>query len=138
MATDTSGYIKAMIEWASGDLRQVYLRVTAALSIAVLFVTQIPLKDLQELDRWPTRAFFIGLGCLVLAAGMYFFYVDRTHRARREMACLLKPSAGRGDPYDILAKTYKRWKWALWLGNVAFPFGVGLLAYVLYALIAQH
>jgi hypothetical protein len=128
-------YIKAMIDWADADRRQVYIRVTAALGIVALFVTQIPLGQLRGLHRTSTLELFTGLGCLIFAAAMYFLFVDRTHLARREMARLLKSPAS-GDPESILQQIEKTWGWALWLGNGAFAAGVVLVALVLYTLIA--
>src|SRR5947208_2114625 len=48
---DRIEYVKALLEWASSDVRQVYIRVTASLAVAVLFVTQIKLEALRRLDR---------------------------------------------------------------------------------------
>ena len=129
---------------SAADRRQVCIRrVTAALAIATLFVTQIPLGQLQGLQRGRTRKLFIGLGCLVLAARMYFFYVNRTHLARRKMVRLPNPEARdekQPDPEMILGEVEEVRGWALRVGNAAFAAGLILLALalVLYVLIAQR
>jgi phosphatidylserine synthase len=128
-------YIKAMIEWARDDARQVYLRVSGTLAIATLFVTQIPVPRLRELSYWPTLALFAGLGSLVVAALAYFIYVSKTHIARRTMALSLC-NLDVKTPDTILTGIDADWGWLLVVGNVLFGAGVLLLAYVLWALVA--
>src|SRR3954453_15957118 len=77
-------FIKATIEWAKDDVRQVYLRVTAALGIAVLVLTQLPFEKLTELDR--DNLFLGALALLLGAATLHFFYLSRVHRSRRDVA----------------------------------------------------
>lgn len=51
-------YIKAQLEYARDDSRQVYLRVTAALAVAGLVLTQLPfvrLKALELVPKWCWR-----------------------------------------------------------------------------------
>ena len=130
-------YVKAMIDWADSERRQVYIRVTAAVAVATLFVTQIPIPQLRGLDRAATHNLFLGLGCFVASAGLYFLYVDRVHIGKLDMVKLLKADQG-GDPDAIRKRVACRWLWALYIGDAAFVGGFYFLARVLYALVAQH
>jgi hypothetical protein len=129
-------FIKALIEYYKDDARQIYLRVTGALAIATLFVTQIPIRDLHALSYWPTLALFAGLGSLAVAALLYFYCVTKTHYARKVLACCL---------LDLDAKKAKGiqaeiWVWhtelVWWGGEILFGVGILLLGYVLWALVA--
>jgi hypothetical protein len=130
-------YVKAMIDWADSESRQVYIRVTAAVAVTTLFVTQIPIPQLRMLDRATTHDLFFGLGCFVASAGLYFLYVDRVHIGKLNMVRLLKAVQGE-DPDAIRKRLTKRWLWALYSGDLAFVAGFYFLARVLYALVAQH
>jgi hypothetical protein len=85
-------YIKAMIEWTKDDVRQIYLRVTASLGIAVLVLTQLPFEKLAELNQdW----LFLGsLALLLISAVAHFSYLSRVHRSRRDLALCLRKADG--------------------------------------------
>jgi hypothetical protein len=132
-------YVQALLEYTRDDARQVYIRVTAALAVATLFATQLPFKNLQALNTVWTVVLFVGLGCLIVAALLYFIYVGDTHHARRRLAkYLLHPesvtSAGPtsdNDADEILTVLWRsrRW-WAFWISNGQFVGGGILLAIV--------
>jgi hypothetical protein len=137
-------YVQALLEYTRDDARQVHIRVTAALAIATLFVTQIPFKNLQALSTPWTIALFLGLGCLVIAASLYFLYVGDTHTARRKIAkYLLDPESVRptdadgNNPVDqILTDLWRprNW-WAFWIPDALFAVGLVVLAVALAKMI---
>jgi uncharacterized membrane protein YkvI len=139
-------YVQALLEYTRDDARQVYIRVTAALAVATLFVTQIPFKNLQALDQGWTWSLYAGLALLVLAAILYFIYVGDTHHARRRIAkYLLHPEAvtsegpTQANPVDaVLTDVWRprRW-WAFWVPDVLFGIGGIILTAVLYRMIAS-
>jgi hypothetical protein len=131
-------YIKAMLEYYKDDARQDYVRVTGTLALAAIFVTQVPIPQLRRLDHLHTLLLFAGLGCLVLAAGAYFSYVQGTHLARRCLsrhlldlnACEVKSEA------HNLFRSWDR-VGRIWAGNLLFGAGVVLLGDVLWVLVAS-
>lgn len=131
-------YINAMLEWASADATQVYFRVTGALGLAAVYVTQIPMERLAALSgRW-TAVLFVGLGCLCAAAVLYFRYVNKTHVARREIARALVDGSS-SNPEEILLSVFKRNRIsAFGIGNALFGLGAILLGLVLWQVVTQH
>jgi lipoprotein signal peptidase len=128
-------YIKAMIDFARDDARQVYLRVTGAVAIAVLFLTQLPFERLAALDTPYTCLLFGGLGAMLLSAVFHFTYLSQVHLSRRHlMACL--PTRDVGGAYDALAKTERRWIRSFHMGDLLIVIGIILLAVVLGELLA--
>lgn len=128
-------YIKMLIEWARDDTRQDYLRVTGALAVVTLFITQIRIGDLQALDHRPKLPLFAGLGCLVAGALVYFLYVSKTHRKRWDVTKCMR--TGNADEAErILGDYYERFKYLHWAGTALFCLGTLLLAYVIVALVA--
>ncbi len=104
-------------------------------AVVTLFITQIRIGDLQELDHWPKRALFAGLGCLVFAALVFFLYVSGTHRKRWYVTkCMRTGNAAEAE--RILGDYYERSKYLHWAGSVLFGLGTLLLAYVIWALVA--
>ena len=134
---DRIEYVKALLEWASSDVRQVYIRVTASLAVAVLFVTQIKLEALRRLDRRSTDLLFAGLGCLIGAALAYFVYVSLTHLARRKIARYLLGPSNSKDPLDLLIELSEDWGKVIILGNVTAVLGICFLSYVLVELVVH-
>lgn len=145
-------YIQALIEYTRDDARQVYIRVTAALAIAALFVTQIPFKNVQALnDSW-TGVLFAGVVCLVLAALLFFVYVGDTHHTRRKIAKylldveLVTPIPEQGKPWEeldnpadhILTRLWRsrRW-WAFAVANGLFALGGILFSIVVAKMILR-
>jgi hypothetical protein len=129
-------YVKAMLDYVRDDARQDYLRVTAALALAAIFVTQVPIAELRRLDHTHTVVLFAGLGCLVLAATAYFTYVQSTHLARRRLSGYLLTL----DTNKVKCCAHKLFRRPLrrihfHAGNVLFLAGVALLADVLWVLV---
>lgn len=139
-------YVQALLEYTRDDARQVYIRVTASLAVTTLFVTQIPFKNLQALSRFWTNWLYVGLGCLIGAAILYFLYVSDTHNARRKMAKYLihldsVTSKGPTDdnPVDrVLTDLWRPRKWwAFWIPDALFALGGILLAVLLAKMISS-
>jgi hypothetical protein len=132
-------YVQSLLEWASADARQVYLRVTAALAIATLFLTQLPFETMQRLSTSWTVALFVGLGLLGFAAFLYFLYVSATHHARRKIAkYILTPNLVTNEtPDNELTGVWKSSRyWAFWGGNFIFAVGIVVLGAVLWEMLS--
>jgi hypothetical protein len=135
---DRKDYVSAMLEWAGADVTRVYIRVTGALGLAAVFVTQIPFERLEALSAPWTAALFGGLASLTAAALLYFVYVSRTHVARREIAQGLLSVSGR-NPEKILLDVFARYRvWALGVANALFILGAVLLGLVLWQVVTEH
>lgn len=78
-------YIKQMVAVAQDDIRHVFIYATAALAVAGLFVTQIPVSTVLALP-WILRALLVvGLGSLALASYLFFRYARAMHLNRMRM-----------------------------------------------------
>ena len=130
-------YIKAVISIAGDDVRQVYLRVTGAIGLAVLFVTQLPFERLDHLSspaKWLLAGGLIAAGG---AAGLFFLYLSKMHIARVQMAQCLR-SLDDKRIYELWhgsGEFWKRYRWAYVGANWLFALSVALLAVVFGALI---
>jgi len=122
-------YIKAMLEYARDDARQVYLRVTAALALAALLVTQLPFKELKGLETAPKVAFFTALGMLVLAALLHHSYLQKVHHARRQIAQCL-PSADAAKAEKLGSPTWDRYLNRFKAGDIMLVLAAVLLSWV--------
>jgi hypothetical protein len=129
-------FIKALLEYVKDDVRQDYLRVTGALAFAAIFVTQVPIAELQRLNRWETFVLFAGLGCLALAAAAYFDYIRRTHLVRRPLTYYLINLDAEGAKQKV-DETFKHWKREreFHIGTTLFVLGVAPLSVVLWVLV---
>ena len=78
-------YILQMIAVAQDDIRHVFLYATAALGVAALFVTQIPLATILGLPWLIRPVLLAGLGCLVVASYLFFKYARAMHLNRMRM-----------------------------------------------------
>jgi hypothetical protein len=126
-------FIKAMLELAKEDARQVYLRVTAAGAVAVLFVTQLPFARLLALDTFTRIAFLTGLAAVTLAGLAHFQYVQAIHLSRVKLARCLK-TLDTVEVDRIWTETWEKRGWFHNAGHVLFAIGGLALAYVLYDL----
>ena len=78
----------------SDDVRQVYLRVTVALGLAILFVTQPAFDRLLRLGAAFKWLLLAGLALDPVAAVLYYEYSNGLNLARLQMAkCLRAPDA---------------------------------------------
>ena len=128
-------YIKAMLEYARDDARQVYLRVTAALAVAALVLTQIPFEQLQRLETAPTVALLVGLALLVIAAILHHSYLARIHHTRVAIAKCL-PTIATATAKELGPPSWDHETWRLRLGDVLMGVAGVLLAVVVAVLVA--
>lgn len=132
---EATDYIKAMLEYVRDDVRQVFLRVTASLTVAVLVLTQLPFKRLNGLDSVGKGALFVGVAALILAALFAYLYLETIHHARLAIAeCLLRSDWKRaresGPTY------WKQYDWMLYIGDGMLVLGAAAEAVVVIKLFA--
>jgi hypothetical protein len=130
-------YIRAMLAIAGEDVRQVYLRVTAAIGLVVLFVTQLPFKRLVDLGRVDKVLLLAGIAAGVSAAALFFFYLSQMHKARIEIAGYLR-GANADRVYKLWHGSGEFWDQNRWLyngGNVLLAICTVLLGVVLIAML---
>lgn len=108
---------------ARDDVRQVYLRVTGVLGLAVIFVSQLPFNRLVHLPLWTRWVLAGGLVSAVLSASLYFYYLSKVHLARLDMMRCVRDGNAAGVE-KIWAGTGSVWERYGW----AFKFGGRLLA----------
>jgi hypothetical protein len=78
-------YIKQMVAVAKDDIRHVFIYATAALGVAGLFITQIPVSTVLALP-WILRVVVVvGLGSLTSASYIFFRYARAMHLNRMRM-----------------------------------------------------
>jgi hypothetical protein len=131
-------YVKAMLDYVKDDARQDYVRVTGALALAAIFVTQVRISELQRLNRFHTWMLFAGLFCLVLAATAYFTYVQETHLARRSLSSYLLTLDTRKLRCEAQELFQRRSRLIRFhAGNLLFLVGVLLLGDVLWVLVTS-
>jgi hypothetical protein len=134
-------HLKEMSAFAAEDARMVHLRVTAALALAVLYLTQLPFKNLVALDAGFKWCLVAGILFLVGAALFYFQYASTAHQARARIATAIRDgedadyatwwNEGIGDDKGV----WKSTAWAFHWGNALFVLGTVALGVVLAALI---
>jgi hypothetical protein len=126
-------YIKMLMEIAGEDVRQVYIRVTAATGLAALFVTQLPFDELVALPRFSRWLLVVAVLVGAAAARLYFYYLSQMHWCRLKMAAFLRQGdaamaaqlwAGEGTFWD-------KYKWLFRVANLCFGASVLLFAIVL-------
>jgi hypothetical protein len=123
-------YIKAQLEYARDDSRQVYLRVTAALAVAGLVLTQLPFARLRALEDAPKVALAAGIGALVLAAVFHHLYLTRIHHSRLEIAACL-PGVHAYEASQFGPPRWERYVWLLHAGDVLMAVGAVCLGVAL-------
>lgn len=131
--TAESEYIKAMIDWTRDDVSRIHLRVTAAVGIAVLFVTQLPFERLAALnDTW---LLFVGIGFLLVAAGLHLVYLAQVGRSRRELAACLRINEGK-KAARAWGEVWYKWGWAYVIADGLIVVGLLVLGIVLAQLLS--
>jgi Ca2+/Na+ antiporter len=131
-------HLKEMSAYAAEDARRVHLRVTAALALAVLYLTQLPFKNLVALDAGFRWCLIAGILLLLAAALFYFDYASRAHEARTRIAAAIRD----GEQCDY-AKWWNESAEGVWqskqsafhLGNALFVLATLALGVVLAALL---
>jgi hypothetical protein len=126
-------YIKAMLEYARDDARQVYLRVTAAVAVAALMLTQLPFTRLKGLETPPKAAFFVALAVLAIAAVLHHSYLQNIHHTRVKIAQCL-PTADAATAQALGPMTWNDELWRLHWGDGLLAIAGVLVGWVIVAL----
>jgi hypothetical protein len=79
-------YANFVVSVIQEDIHHVHVRVTAALGLAAVFVTQLPLETLQALPERFRIATVAGIVLLVIAALCLFHYSQKLNQARIAIA----------------------------------------------------
>ena len=99
------------------------VRVTAAVGIAALALTQLPFDRLVRLHVWARWALALGIASELAAAACLFYYLGHIHLRRLDMARAVRDGDG-GAIDEIWAGGGKLWRQYGW----AFRVGTGLTA----------
>jgi hypothetical protein len=83
-------YAESLVELIAEDAKQVYVRVTGAVGLAVLFLTQLPFDRVVALALWARWALAVGIACAVGSAACLYYYSTRLYRARVDMLKAIK------------------------------------------------
>jgi hypothetical protein len=121
-------FIKAMIEWTKDDVRQVQLRVSAELAVAVLYITQLPFDRLARLK--PDWLLLGGVGLLIVAALCHFVYLSQVHLSRRDLSSCLR-GTNADEAQSVWEVVWRQWRWFFRLGDALAVFGMIALGVVL-------
>jgi len=90
---DTVKDTELIVSVLNGDIDRIHRMVLAALGLAAVFVTQIPLSQLRALPELFRVLTVIAIGLLALAAVLLFYYTQKLNGKRLELA-----NAALGDP----------------------------------------
>jgi hypothetical protein len=126
-----------VIQLAGDDVRQVYLRVTGVLGLALVFVTQLPFDRLVQLPLWARWTLAAGLASAVTSAALYFHYLSKVHLARLEMVRRIHDGRA-AEVKEIWAGTGSVWTnygWAFKCGSRFLLLSVALLGLTLAVLL---
>lgn len=119
--------------YATEDSRVVGLRVTAALGFALVYITQLPFERLVALPDGMKVVLLIGLGLMVVSAGLFFAYATQAHNARLELAKMMLSDEPLDPDWwmkDVKGPWQSRGQYFT-LGHVTAFAGVVLLGWVL-------
>ena len=122
-------YVQAMLTWARDDMRQVYIRTTAAIGFAVLVINALTVEriiGLQKIDRF---VFLGGVVGFAASALLSFVYVSRTHVNVRDAAIHLTDhdtDLAESDVVGVFAGWRKR---VLYTSNGLFFASAGAMLY---------
>jgi len=130
-------YAHALMEIAGEDVKQVYIRVTGVLGLAVIFVTQLPFDQLAGLPTWARWVLMAGLVASVGSAALYFRYLSKVHLARIEMAKTIHQGRA-GEVQEIWSGSGSVWmrnRWAFYSGTCLLGLSTALLGLSLAVLL---
>jgi hypothetical protein len=131
-------YANLVLTVINEDIGRVQLRVTAALGLAAVFVTQLPLEALRRLPLGYRITALGGIVLLGLAAVALFYYTHRLNRARIAIAAGFisanGPEVANRWINDFGTEANEPWIWLYnlgqWLlagGGLAFAVVIGKL-----------
>jgi hypothetical protein len=120
---DTVKDTELIVSVLNGDVDRIHRMVLAALGLAAVFVTQIPLSQLRALPEFFRVLAVIAVGLLTLAAVLLFRYTQQLNDTRQRLA-----NAALGDPPPNMQKEWKlnldpaneeriKWVWPLTWGT---------------------
>jgi hypothetical protein len=138
---DTVKDAELIVSVLSGDIDRIHALVLAALGLAAVFVTQIPLSRLLALPEAFRVLIVIAIGLLALAAVLLFFYTQKLNGTRLWLA-----NSALEDPppnmhqrwnanFDPNSKERKKWVRLLDNGTRLLAVGGILLAVVVARLL---
>jgi hypothetical protein len=118
------------------DIRHVHVRITAAIGIAAVFITQIPLDKLRGLPWWTEWLTVGGVVALALSAAAYFQYTQELNKLRlRIVAVDVRNHGSRavsewGQQFEFKQTLFRRKEPPAWSGRKKLLFwaGQGFLA----------
>jgi hypothetical protein len=131
-------YANLVLTVINEDIGRVHVRVTAALGLAAVFITQLPLDTLQGLPLGFRVVTLAGVVLLALAAVALFYYTHLLNRARIAIAANFVHAASENvatkwsgdfgttanEPYIWL---YNLGQWLFAIGGVALAVVIGKL-----------
>lgn len=130
-------FAHGLVDLIAEDARQVYIRVTAAVGLAALFVTQLPFDRILALDQWARWVLALGLAAAVASGALLFYYSGRLHRARVRMLREIRDGCPEKVPeiWDLEGEVWTESRWSYYTGVGALVLSVVLLGVTLAALL---
>ena len=128
-------YARAVMQIASDDVRQIYVRVTGVLGLAVIFVTQLPFARLVNLPLWTRWVLAVGLASAIASAALNFQYLTMVHLARLDMARSVRDGNAGSVEQIWVGRAWTRHGWAFIGGTILLALSVCLLGLTLGVLL---
>jgi hypothetical protein len=130
-------FAHGLVDLIAEDARQVYIRVTAVVGLAALFVTQLPFDRILRLHQWARWVFALGLAAAVASGALLFYYSGRLHRARVRMLRHIRDGHPEKVPeiWDLEGEVWTESRWSYYAGVGALVVSVVLLGATLAALL---
>jgi hypothetical protein len=133
---DALKHAELIVSVLNEDVDRVHRLVLAALGLAAVFVTQIPLGDLRALPHGYRAVTVVAVGLLAIAAALLFRYTQKLNIKRLQLAeaAVRDPSHNIGKEWDPSFARWdpKRieWVWQLTAGTLLLALGGILLGVV--------
>jgi hypothetical protein len=132
-------YAQLVLSVITEDISRVHVRITAALALAAVFVTQLPLNDLQGLEFGFRVVALAGIVLLALAAFFLLLYTQKLNQARIKIAAgyLREPLETVADPWStkFSKKGSQSYIKLYTFGHVLFSLGGLAMALVIWRLL---
>lgn len=130
-------YATTVLQIAADDVRQMNVRVTGAVGIAALALTQLPFDRIVKLQEWARWMLVLGIVSELAAAALFFYYLGKVHLGRLAMARAVRD--GKAGTIDEIwaggGQLWSRYGWAFQIGTVLMGLGVVFLAVAVAALL---
>ncbi len=130
-------FAHGLVDLIAEDARQVYIRVTAAIGLAALFVTQLPFDRILALHQWARWVLALGLAAAVASGALLFYYSGRLHRGRVRMLREIRNGRPERVPeiWDLEGEVWNESRRFYYAGVGALILSVFLLGITLAALL---